>query len=132
MDAKCSAITKEGVPCKGRPTAGRKYCMSHDPELAQQRAEGNRRGGEARANARRTARQWAAVGEQVNPEDLPLILRACMVSVQQGELEPSQATAIANLAKASVTITNELQLEERIKALEEAAGLMPSNVRKIA
>lgn len=132
MVGKCSSITKAGKPCKGKPLPGRPYCMTHDPEQAERRLEGNRKGGEARANARRAAKQWAAIGEQMDPENLPAILRACMLSVRAGTLEPSQASAIANLAKTSVSITNELELEERIKALEEAAGIMPSNMRRIA
>lgn len=132
MVNRCNALTNSGKPCKGRPLPGRPYCMSHDPEFADRRAEGQRKGGEARANARRAARQWAAIGEQMTATDLPAILRACMMAVRDGTLEPSQAQAIANLAKTSVSITNEIELEERIAALEQAAGLTPANVRRIA
>jgi hypothetical protein len=38
-------------------------------------------------------------------------------------MEPAQASAIANLAKASVQLTAELELEQRIAALERAAGM---------
>lgn len=123
MATRCPSLTSEGNPCKGRVPPGRTYCLSHDPERKDAQREASRRGGAARANARRAARQWAAIGEQMSSEDLPAILRACMLSVKAGTLEPSQASAIANLAKTSVSITNELELEERIKALEEAAGL---------
>jgi hypothetical protein len=116
------------VPCGGNALAGKAYCWSHDPELAEQRAEGARRGGEQRSNARRAAKQWAAIGEQLTPADLPAILRSCMFSVKAGHLEPSQATAIANLAKTSIGITAELELEARIAALEAAAGVnQPGN-----
>ncbi len=123
MHAKCNALTKAGRPCKGRLLPGRPYCMSHDPEHADQRAEGQRKGGEARANARRAAKVWTTLGEQMTPDQLPAILRACMFSVKSGTMEPAQATAIANLAKTSVSITNEIELEARISALERAAGV---------
>lgn len=123
MVGRCPSLTTEGKPCKGTPLPGRPYCLAHDPEAADRRAEGNRKGGEARANARRAAKQWAAIGEQIDAEHLPAILRACMLSVKAGTLEPARATAIAGLAKASISITNELTLEERIRALEEAAGV---------
>ncbi len=123
MHAKCNAFTKAGRPCKGRLLPGRPYCMSHDPEHADQRAEGQRKGGEARANARRAAKVWTTLGEQMTAEQLPAILRACMFSVKSGAMEPAQATAIANLAKTSVAITNEIELEARIAALEAAAGV---------
>jgi hypothetical protein len=103
--------------------AGKAYCWSHDPELAEQRAEGARRGGEQRSNARRAAKQWATIGEQLSAADLPAILRACMFSVRSGAMGPSQAAAIATLAKASVSLTAELELEQRIAALERAAGM---------
>lgn len=131
MVAKCSAITRAGKPCKGSPLPNSAYCMAHDPEYAERRAEGNRKGGEARANAKRAARQWAAIGEQITPDQLPAMLRACMISVKAGTLEPAQASAIANLARTSVTITNEIEVEARLAALEEAAGIEPSNLRRI-
>lgn len=134
MDAQCNALTTSGKPCRGRPLPGGAYCMSHDPAHAERRAEGQRKGGKARANAKRAARQWAAIGEQITPDQLPAILRACMISVRSGTLEPAQASAIATLAKTSVSITNEIQLEERIRALETAAGISPSDntIRRIA
>ena len=123
MHARCNALTKEGRPCRGRVLPGRSYCMSHDPEHADQRAAGQRKGGEARANARRAAKAWAAMGEQITPDQLPGILRACMFSVKTGALEPAQATAIAGLARTAVSITNEIELEQRIAALERASGV---------
>ena len=133
MHANCNALTKVGRPCKGRVLPGRPYCMSHDPEHADQRAEGQRKGGEARANARRAAKAWATIGEQITPDQLPAILRACMFSVKTGALEPAQATAIAGLARTAVSITNEIELEQRIAALERASKVNQSgtNIRRI-
>ncbi len=134
MPRKCSQLKAGGTPCGGNALAGKAYCWSHDPELAKQRAEGARRGGKQRSNARRAAKQWAAIGEQLTPADLPAILRSCMFSVKSGHLEPSQAQAIASLAKTSVSITNEIELEARLSALEAAAGVNhPGNrIRRIA
>lgn len=123
MARACPSLTTKGTPCKGKPLPGRPYCLAHDPESAGARATGSRRGGEARANAKRAAKQWATIGEQVTPDQLPAILRACLFSVKSGTLEPAQAQAIASLAKTSISITNEIELEARISALEAAAGL---------
>jgi len=133
MPRKCSQLKAGGTPCGGNALAGKAYCWSHDPELAEQRAEGARRGGEQRSTARRAAKQWAAIGEQLKPADLPAILRSCMFSVKSGHLEPAQATAIAALAKTSVSITNEIDLEARLSALEAAAGMnQPGNgIRRV-
>lgn len=129
MAKRCPSITKDGEQCQGNVLQGRTYCWAHDPELEEVRREGSRKGGEARANARRAAKQWAAIGEQFGPHDLPAILRACMLSVRGGELEPSQAQAIAALARSSVEITRATEHDERIAALEEAlrkvGGVVP-------
>ncbi len=63
------------------------------------------------------------MGEQITPDQLPAILRACMISVKTGTLEPAQASAIASLAKTSVSITNQIEMEARLAALEAAAGI---------
>lgn len=123
MASKCPSLTTAGKPCKGNPLPGRPYCLAHDPEAADARATGSRKGGEARANAKRAAKQWATIGEQVTPDQLPAILRACLFSVKAGTMEPAQASAIANLAKTSVSITNEIEMEQRLAALEAAAGM---------
>ncbi len=73
-------------------------------------------------------------GEQVRQEDLPAILRACLLDVRLGKIEPSVAAAIATLAKASVSLTAELELEQRIAALEASVGVNRpiSNIRRIS
>lgn len=131
MAVQCPTPTAKGEPCRGRVPPGRAYCLSHDPERRETIKEAARKGGEAKSTARRAAKAWAAIGEQITSEQLPAMLRACMIAVRDGEMEPSQASAIATLAKTSVAVTNELQLEERIQRLEEAAGLaLPPNVRR--
>ncbi len=72
-------------------------------------------------------------GEQVRQEDLPAILRACLLDVRLGKIEPSVAGAIATLARTSVQLTTELELERRIAALEASAGFSQpgSNIRRI-
>ncbi len=130
----CRAPTQNGEPCRSFAISDRGFCVSHDPDYLARKREGSRRGGEARANARRAARQWAAIGEQLTAADLPAILRACMFSVKAGTLEPSQAQAIAALAKTSVSIASDLELEQRITALEEAASLTrkPTPLRRVS
>lgn len=120
--AACPERTKSGQPCRGRVPAGRTYCMSHDPDYANARREGNRKGGEAKANARRAIRLFSEIGDDLDASDLPTLLRGAIAAVWTGDLSPGQATAIANLAKSSVDIANSVALEERIAALEAAQG----------
>lgn len=122
MVVKCPEKTKAGKPCRGRVLPGHRYCLAHDPKLIERRQAGNARGGENRANARRAARLLAAAGEVIEPVDLPAMLRSCILKVAMGQMEPGQATAIAALAKASVSLSSGLEIAERLDRLEEAAG----------
>jgi len=90
-----------------------------------------RKGGEARSAVRRAARLWADKGEQIEPANLPAMLRATMVDVRVGTIEPAVATAIATLAKTSVALAHDMEIELRIAALEEAAGISPANVTRL-
>jgi hypothetical protein len=129
---RCKGTTQEGNPC-GSFAVRDGLCVSHHPELKARKAEGSRRGGEAKANARRAAKAWAAAGDVISPDDLPAMLRGAFVEVWQGKLEPGQAQALVSIAKASVSLAHDLELEARISALEEATGLAqtPPNVRRL-
>jgi hypothetical protein len=87
-----------------------------------------RKGGEARSAVRRAARLWAAKGDEIDQADLPAMLRSTMIDVRLGLVEPAVAGAIATLAKTSVALAHDLEIEGRLAALEEAAGISPANV----
>jgi hypothetical protein len=61
-------------------------------------------------------------GDQIRQDDLPSILRATILDVRAGKIEPSVASAIATLAKTSVSLAHDLEHEGRIAALEAAIG----------
>ncbi len=130
---RCKATTQAGDSCRSFAISADGYCVSHDPAYRSRKHEGSRRGGEAKANARRAAKLWASIGNAVNQDDLPAMLRACLISVRDGTMEPAQASAIAGLAKTSLQLSHDLELEQRIAALEEAAGVgQPATLRRIA
>lgn len=128
MPGKCNAITKRGAPCQGTAIPGSSWCMSHDPALTEVRREGQVRGGIEKATARRAVKAWALIGSALEDTEIPAVLKSCMVAVRDGEMEPSRANAIAALARTAIQITGELELEQRIAALEAAAA-MPGNLR---
>ncbi len=129
---RCTGTTRAGDPCRSFAVADG-LCQAHHPDRAEAHRAAVRKGGEARSAARRAARAWASTGEQIEPRDLPAILRACLLDVRLGKIEPSVASAIAALAKASVALSHDLELEARISALEAQAGVTaPANVRSIA
>ena len=128
----CTATKRDGTPCQSFASADSGLCVSHDPARHEANREASRRGGEARSAARRAARAWAMTGEQIKQGDLPAILRACLLDVRLGKIEPSVASAIATLAKTSVQLTADIELEARISVLEGQAGITtPNNVRSI-
>lgn len=129
---RCTATTQQGKPCQAFAVSDRGLCVSHDPELRARKDAGSRKGGEAKANARRAARLFAAVGETIMPDSLPAMLRAAMIAVWDGELEPSRAQAIATLAKTSVSLSHDLELEARIAELEARAGIVQIGDRRKA
>lgn len=108
------------------------FCIAHDPERREQLQEAARRGGEGKATSRRLAKQWAELGRATGDQDLSAILKSCMFAVKDGQMTPSEANAIATLAKAAVTISNDLELADRIAKLEELVQNMPkAGMRKV-
>jgi len=124
----CTGTTRAGNPCRSFAVSDAGYCQAHDPARAAAHRAAMRKGGEARSAVRRAARLWASRGEQIEPKDLPAMLRAAMVDVRAGIVEPGVAQALATLAKTSVTLSHELDLVVRIEALERATGATPDNV----
>jgi len=123
----CTGITRAGNPCQAFAVADG-LCQAHHPDRTDAHREAMRKGGEARSAVRRAARLWASRGEQIEPTDLPAILRATLLDVRSGAVEPGVAQALAALAKASVALSHDLELDERLAVLERAAGIVPSNV----
>ncbi len=124
---RCTGTTRAGDPCRSFAVAD-SLCQAHHPARAEAHREATRKGGEARSAVRRAARLWASRGEQIEPKDLPAMLRAAMVDARVGAIEPAVATALATLAKTSVALSHELDLVARIEALERATGATPDNV----
>jgi hypothetical protein len=99
--------------------------------MQERRKAGQRRGGKNKSTVARAARTWAAIGRQIPDSDLPALLKATIVDVRAGRVEPAQATAIAALAKAAVSIVADIEFEKRISDLEMEAGLQPSPLRRV-
>ncbi len=120
MDGKCSATNKDGSPCSGPALPGRAFCWSHDPQLEERRRAGRVRGGTNRANAARAKKAAADVMTLTE-----LRGRLCVVfdEVASGELDKGVGVALASIAKAIASIAQVSDLEERLAALEAAAGL---------
>ncbi len=114
---RCTGTKRDGTPCRSFAAADG-LCQAHNPARAEAHREATRKGGESRSAVRRAARLWAMNGDQIRQSDLPAILRATIMDVRAGKVEPSVASAIATLAKTSVQLSQDIELEGRIAALE--------------
>lgn len=115
---RCTANKVNGEPCGAFALPGECVCWSHSPGNQDAVKAAQRRGGENRSAARRAAKAWASAGRAIRPHELPDLLRGCMLRVATGAMEPSAASAIAGLAKASLQVSHDLELEQRLAALE--------------
>jgi hypothetical protein len=62
-------------------------------------------------------------------DDLDALLCRALVQVAGGKLEPGVGTSMAGIARTIVVIRSTGDLEKRIEALEQSAGIAP--VRRI-
>jgi hypothetical protein len=113
MDGKCSARNKDGTPC-GAAAWKDALCRWHHPDLEQQRAEGRRRGGMAKSNKARAKRQ---LPEAMSHDELLGFVSLSIKGVLGGKVEPGVANAVANLARAFVTVAGVAEFEQQLAEL---------------
>jgi len=89
--------------------------------LNQRRAEGQRRGGAERSNQARARRRFAT--EALGSDQVLGLLSVALKGVLGGRIEPGVANAAANLGRAIVAVREATEVEDRISALEVAAGI---------
>jgi Family of unknown function (DUF5763) len=120
MDRQCKAKNAAGKPCsaQARPSG---YCQWHDPALKDERAAWRREGVKARSNRSRAKRQLP--DEPMNPDELAAYLTLTFKATLSGKLAPNIANALGNLARSMLQVRESTTLEERLAALEAAAGI---------
>jgi hypothetical protein len=116
MAAKCQAIARSGSRCSSPPLAGSTYCWVHDPAAADRRVEASKKGGKARSNKARAAKQ---IPPAMSAEDLAGWLSLLFTNVMAGRIEPKIGTACATIARTLHEVKHATELEERIAELEE-------------
>ncbi len=87
--------------------------MWHDPEREAERAECRAQGGRARELRKHATDMSSLRGT----------LFLTLKRVSNGELEPSVGNSMATIARAIVAVSQATDLEERLTALEQRAGI---------
>lgn len=114
-EAHCRATRTDGLPCQSTILTSSGLCGAHEPSLAVRRASARRRGGR---NSRKIRRMRSLVPPRL--VDVYEQLELALTAVHAGELPPPRAAAMANLARAMVTVLQAGELEERVRTIEES------------
>jgi hypothetical protein len=91
------------------------YCFVHDPTRDSERHDARQRGGQHSA---KIIRLRPLVPDRLKP--IYTVLESALSEVHAGDITPSQATAMAAIARALVQVLDHGELEERLRRLEEA------------
>ena len=125
MPKGCTGVNRDGRPCSAQPQPGQRVCIWHDASRAQDRAIWRRQGGHGKSNAARAAKRLPA-----DVKDTLSVLLRTLGGLEQGDVEPARATAIAAVARAIILTHETSELEGRLSALEgQAARQQPQGGR---
>ncbi len=121
MATQCQGTNRNGEPCSAHVYDGAEWCRWHDPARAEDRAAWSRKGGQARSNRARARKQLA--DQALSISDLDALLCVALKQVASGRMGPNVGGAMAGIARTIVAIRTASELEQRIAALERAAGM---------
>jgi hypothetical protein len=120
LENACPITRRDGQQCRGTPRQSG-YCWAHDPGTIEARREARTKGGFGKSKAARA--------QKLLPQDLQImdeVLSSAISAVYCGSMSPSQGSAIAALAGARVRLrevalklAQEVELREKVSALEE-------------
>jgi hypothetical protein len=120
MVARCSATNASGDAC-GAQAWRDGLCAWHHPDRAAEMAEARRRGGRAKGNKARAKREM--IDAALSPKELQGVIAVTLKAVLAERKSPAIGSAIASLARAAVAVREATDLEDRLDALEAAAGI---------
>ena len=98
----------------------------HDPESADARREGSRKGGHARSNRARAAKQ---IPEAMAPEELVGWLSLLFRNVISGKIEPKIVTAAATIAR-TILETRDASEKPGLAELEEQVAILRAMIER--
>ena len=119
---RCLGTNKDGSACRARAQRDSAYCLAHDPERVTDLAEWRRRGG--RESSHRSRARKALAGDIRDMTDVKARLMVALAKVEEGELEPGPANAMANLARAIATVAGVADFEAQLAELRQDVALL--------
>lgn len=128
MPTKCKGTNKRGEPCSAYVPDGHAWCQFHDPALAGERRQWSVKGGQSRSNRARARKELTS--EALTPEELIGALSRTIRGLEDGTILPGNASAMATVAKAITAIRQSAELEDRMRAVEERAGIVDIRSRR--
>ncbi len=114
----CATTRADGSPCRAQALPDRTLCWAHSPEHQAKAAAARQRGGTNRSNLNRASARM--------PRNLKSLGERILVAfdrVENGDLDPQRAHAMARLVAAFVQLHQVGELEGRLEAFETVAGL---------
>lgn len=115
----CTALTKNGIPCKAAAQRGKEVCFLHDSTLAEAIAAARRKGGQAR----RDQLAGKSIPCLSTADDVRGYLNRVMGDTERMLLSPGAARAIATLARVQLVAISDAETRENMERfrLEEEA-----------
>lgn len=121
MARRCSATTKTGQPCQAPPRHGSEYCYTHDPAVAEERKESQRKGalmlhyGRHGSGPRHVSVRSAG--------DVLSLLEMAASDLMGRKPGHERARNLVYLAVSASKVLETADLSERLEALEERLKL---------
>jgi len=102
---------------------GKMFCFAHDPDLREQRQQWTTDAGRSKSNSRRLKKSLGLDTPTLTLTEIDALLCLTLKAVVSERIEPGIATSAAGVAKAIMAIRTASDLESRLAALEQRAGL---------
>jgi hypothetical protein len=122
----CSGRKRDGSPCPNAARPGKPTCWVHDPELADRRAEGRRRGGLNRSRPAVTLPRATPDAPLESVQDVARFLAVTLNQARTGRVGVNVANCLFVGAGVLLRALETSDLERRIAALEERRQPSPN------
>ncbi len=97
---------------------GAPFCISHNPDAADVKAKGSRKGGRNRRALEKVQRPSQKVLIE-NLADVQRLLLTTLAEVRNGTLDPSVGRTVGYLSVVAVQVTEAVELDRRVTQMEE-------------